>query len=1298
MDAERDILLGLLAFQAGAIDADQLAESCAGLEASRAVGVGDRLVDQGLVTIEQRTELERLADDRVEEHKGDVQATIAATIDGRSLDALRGAVPALDDGATEAFQAPAGHVLISTIGKHDDEHDNRDRYTLTHLHAKGGMGQVWKARDAALGREIALKELRPEQSSNSVVWSRFLYEAKITAQLEHPGIVPVYEMGEGAAPYYTMRFVKGRTLSEATRNYHKERAKGTADHLGLVNLLTSFTAVCNAVAYAHSRGIIHRDLKGQNVVLGDFGEVIVLDWGLAKRVDRMDDEVEADDLEPGLAGRIAEHLAAIRPTIADDADDDRRDLAGDATVAATIAPGGGLDDDDTTLPPEDDSNHKPKPKPSSASKDKPSKRESGAGPEGTIQGQLLGTPAYMAPEQAEGRHDLVDFRTDVYGLGAILYEVLTGQPPFTAKKTNEVLRMVRQDAPTPPRRINPRITADLEAVCLKALSKSQADRYASAGELAREVQRHLADEPVTAYEDPWTVKAARWARRHRTAVAAASALLVTATLALGLSTAVVTQERNNTRTQEVVARQTIDDMYTKVGESWLEDRLDPIQEEFLKKTLAYFETFTQRAANDPAAQLEHGRTYQRMGDIEFKFGRLAEAEKAYRNGLALLAPLAAAPNASSETRRALAATQTKLAQLLFRTDRFDDARPLYKEAQNLLRPLADGAATTVEDRFLFARALRNEGQLLRRLGDLPAAKRDYLEAVAELDAALKVDPKSAEVRNDLAQAEDYRGRLHRELGERGEAEAALRRSHELISALVVEFPTIPRYREALYHACNDLGRLAYEDGRLDEAAALWGRAYKETDRLAQDFPDRPEYKVYLAGACTNYGGVLADLGKTREAEPILKSGVEINASLAKLSPDDRQVRFDLAKCHFNLGYLYVGQARFDKAVPLIEKARDLNQTLVDELPDVPRHRELQAIYLRRLGAALEASGRPGGEDAYRKSLDLIQRLAARYPDNAVYQLELARCLDGLGGLMVQAEKYEPAEGLFQQGLGALDVKQAPALSTEALREKSILLSNLGSVRRAADKPTAEAPIRQAIAISQALADRKPPARDDVRSLAIAQETLAEALEAKSARDEAAALFQTAVDRMTQLAADAPGEYLEQFYLGYFLEQQGKLLAKLGKPADAKKALESAAAHQREAIKLTDGKVPTYREMLLSHLEALADVDLTLAAYDDVRKAALEMPRTAVAPGVGYFAAAKTLARAATQMHKDAKLDPSRRDDLERKCLGSVVLMLREAIDADPKLNDQLKTEPAFKELLDRSEFQTLLGDLVDLRK
>ncbi len=285
MNTQNDLLFGLVAFQTGAVDGDRLAETCADWSAEPAVGLADRLVGCGCLTIEQKEQIENIVLEELRNHGGDPQATLAATVDGRFLDAIRD-VPATLGGELaqlgETLAPVASYERLNALDNAGDA--TTEKYTRTHLHAKGGMGQVWVARDGSLGRQIALKELRPDQSDNSIVCSRFLYEAKITAQLEHPGIVPVYELGGGPVPYYTMRFVKGRTLGEATRAYHKDRQAGKADALGLVKLLGAFLGVCHAISYAHSRGVIHRDLKGQNVVLGDFGEVIVLDWGIAKQI------------------------------------------------------------------------------------------------------------------------------------------------------------------------------------------------------------------------------------------------------------------------------------------------------------------------------------------------------------------------------------------------------------------------------------------------------------------------------------------------------------------------------------------------------------------------------------------------------------------------------------------------------------------------------------------------------------------------------------------------------------------------------------------------------------------------------------------------------------------------------------------------------------------------------------------------------------------------------------------------------------------------------------------------------
>ena len=181
---------------------------------------------------------------------------------------------------------------LSQRGAAASPKEEQARYTLVRLHAEGGLGRVWIARDGDLNREVALKELKPSAADHPEVRSRFLKEAQVTGQLEHPNIVPVYELGrrpDDDQPFYTMRFVRGQTLRDALADYHRRRAAGEADPVAWLLFLQAFVSICNAVSYAHSRGVIHRDLKPENVLLGHFGEVLVLDWGLAKTRDGKDD-------------------------------------------------------------------------------------------------------------------------------------------------------------------------------------------------------------------------------------------------------------------------------------------------------------------------------------------------------------------------------------------------------------------------------------------------------------------------------------------------------------------------------------------------------------------------------------------------------------------------------------------------------------------------------------------------------------------------------------------------------------------------------------------------------------------------------------------------------------------------------------------------------------------------------------------------------------------------------------------------------------------------------------------------
>ena len=330
------------------------------------------------------------------------------------------------------------------------------QYRLRSEHARGGFGLVWRAEDEVLGREVALKQLSGILVGDDDYRRRFVGEARIAAQLQHPGVVPVYSLGDqdGKNPYYTMKLVSGQTLGEAIRRFHTEPREAGERALEHLRLLNSFLAVTRAMAYAHSRGVIHRDLKPDNILLGDYGETVILDWGLAKV------------LAKGAAAETAAPAPVSSPS------------AADATQFGTV----------------------------------------------------VGTPAYLSPEQAAGQIEEVDERSDIYCLGAVLYHLLTGRPPFRGANPGEVVELVRTSRPRA-RAISPAIPRALEAICMRAMAPRPAERYPDAGLLARDVERYLADEPVGAYREGTLERLGRWAHRHRTGVVSGSISLLLVLLA-----------------------------------------------------------------------------------------------------------------------------------------------------------------------------------------------------------------------------------------------------------------------------------------------------------------------------------------------------------------------------------------------------------------------------------------------------------------------------------------------------------------------------------------------------------------------------------------------------------------------------------------------------------------------------------------------------------------------------------------------------------------------------------------------
>jgi serine/threonine-protein kinase len=1193
--ADFNLLFGVLALQADLIDERQFAEACKSWSVGQGQPLADLLIERGWITMNDKVHVEYLLQRKLQKHAGNVAASLAAATccDVRHVLAHLG--PATID-QSQATPPLSDAAPSSTI---DSSPESRERYTLTRLHAKGGIGQVWLARDRDLGRDVALKELRPEHAGSPALAARFFQEAKITGQLEHPSIVPVYELAqrtENQKPFYTMRFIKGRTLSDACKTHHDQRADGQMDPLQLRELLGAFVAVCNAVAYAHARGVIHRDLKGSNVVLGDFGEVMVLDWGLAKVLG-----------EPEARG------------------------AGEAAVTNRL----------TTLNLGSESTR-----------------------DQTKHGQVLGTPGYMAPEQADGRLDLIDRRTDIYGLGAILYQILTGQAPFSGGETYEVLRRIVQDAPVRPRAVVAATPPALEAICLKALAKRPGERYASAGALADDVQRWLADEPVTVYREPWLPRLVRWGRRHRPWVAGAAALLLTVVAALVIGLVAVNREKNRTaaeqqRTQEALeaeakarrrTRQALDEMSSQVIENWLArqgSKLEPAQEEFLKKALASYQEFAAEAGDSEEVRIGVAKAHHRIGNIHYKLGEVKAAEEAFRRAVDLNEKLADDFPDKLEYRQRQAGSQNNLGVLLAATGRPKEAETAYRGALALRKQLVADFPNEPSCRQDLAISYNTLGNLLENTGRPKEAEALLRDAVALQKQLVADAPTKSEYRRDLAVSYYNLAPLLRGKDRSKEAEAITRDAVALRKQLAAEFPTKPEYRQDLARSYNSLGTLLKNTGRPKEAEEAYHAALALQQQLAADFPTKPEYRQMVAVMHQNLAILLATTGRPQEAEAAFRDSLTVKKQLAADYPTMTTYRQDLATGYSNLGVLLYETGRLKESEAAYRDALTIKKQLGAEFPTMPGYSADVALSLYNLGILLKQTNRPAeAEAAYRDSIALFKQLAADLPTDPEYRKNLAKSYSGLGGLLMTIKRSQDAEAGFREAL--------------ALHKQL-----------AADFPTV------------------PEHRQDVggtsNNLGVFLKGIGRTSEAETAYREALALRK-------QLAADFPTMHHYQYELAATMVNLAELWRDRKEFAQARELLEQAQSHLQTALK-ANPRHPYYREVFRTHHVALATALAGLGEHTQAAATAEQLARLGWEPADDTYSAACALALCVPLAEKDDRLAATERKERVGVYAERALALLREAVVKGYKDFDHLKKDTDLDPLRARPEFQELLREL-----
>jgi tetratricopeptide (TPR) repeat protein len=964
--ADRNLLFGTLAVQMGFISQEQFAAAMDALSANPGKSVGDVLRERDVLAADEQALLDALVAKHLVRHGDDVSRSLAAAADlatrsimpgtdripaGPGETRAPGAAPVDAYAETRAPDATGGGkmdvfatrgVAGSRVGTMAGESSSpveparrQGRFQIVRSHARGGLGEVFVARDGELNRDVALKEIQDRHADHEQSRSRFMLEAEITGALEHPGIVPVYGLGryEDGRPFYAMRFIRGDSLQDAVAQFHKaegpDRDPGERA-MALRGLLRRFVDVCHAIAYAHSRGVIHRDLKPGNVMLGQFGETLVVDWGLAK---------------PLGAASMPEHIplsveGPVMPTASNDS-----------------AP--------------------------------------------TYAGMAIGTPQFMAPEQAAGRIEELGPLSDVYSLGATLYAVLVGKAPlYDEKDVMKILERVQQADVPPAREVNPTVPPALDAICRKAMQLLPENRYPSAQALAADVERWLADEPITAWREPFAVRARRWVRRHRTGVTAGVAILLVGGISLAIATVLLTRANRRERAAKLeaqtnykLARQAVDRYHTEVSEDVIlhEPGMEPLRRKLLEAAREFYAKFVEQRANDPEAKAELGRAYSRLAQITADIDAPAKGIELHRQALGIFNDLLAARPSDAELLADKAATLHHLGRLLREQDQLTAARDSYTEALGLWTRLEEMNPGEERYRAEEARTRLGLGNVEQVNRKLDPAKEEYAKALNLREQLAAAHPERTDYTRDLATARHNLAMVQADAGPQNEAEANYKLALVAQEKLAAAAPKVTQYGDDVAKTHFNMGTLFAKRGQLADATSEFQTAADLFGKLADDHPTVHRFR---AGQGTSYRLLALAHWVAKQdgpAEEALARAQKIYQDLSALDLRVPKDRMEVGAGYRQLADLYRQNKRADPARAAYQRALDLLEPLAAGPDALPEYKAELARTLNNRGLLAVAERQQAVADAYfRKALALWEALVAAYPENPDYAENLSR--------------------------------------------------------------------------------------------------------------------------------------------------------------------------------------------------------------------------------------------------------------------------------------------------------------------
>ncbi len=751
-------------------------------------------------------------------------------------------------------------------------------------------------------------------------------------------------------------------------------------------------------------------------------------------------------------------------------------------------------------------------------------------------GQIIGTLEYMSPEQADLNQLDIDTRSDIYSLGVLLYELLTGTTPFERKRLreaafDELLRIIREEEPpkpstrlsttdelpsiaanrkTEPRKLSGLVRGELDWIVMKALEKDRNRRYETANGFAMDIQRYLSDESVQACPPSAAYRFRKFARRNRASMLTAT--LISGALVLGIvgstwqairanrerddaerarqaeavQSGIAEQQRTEAEKQRKQAeanyrkaRQAVDDFFTIVSEDKLLNTpgVQSLRKELLETALVYYKEFIEQRADDPKVQAELAGAYFRVGAITDAIGSKDDALAAHGKAREIREKLASENPTVTEYQADLAWSYNMIGKLQHATGLSGEALRSYEKAHEIREKLARENPTVTEYGRDLAASFNNIGILLGATGQWAERYRADEKAREIREKLVHENPTVTQYRSDLAASYNNIGYLQSETGHSAAALSSHEKAREIREKLARENPLVTEYHQDLAGSYSNIGYVQSKTGQSAAALSSHEKAREIHEKLAQENPAVTMYQNDLAASYSGIGVVQRATGQSAAALGSHEKAREIREKLARDNPTVTQYRSDLARSYTNIGQLQ-GQTDHQRAEALrsYEKAREICEKLARDNPTVTRYQNDLAQSYSNIGFMQAMAGQPDEAiRSYEKVREIMEQLARENPTVTDYQSNLAASYSGIGGS--QRESGETAESLrsYEKAREILQkLTRENPIVTKYQRDLAYMYHQLGYLLRQTGQTTeALGSLQQAVVLWEKFGSKNP---------------------------------------------------------------------------------------------------------------------------------------------------------------------------------------------------------------------------------